>query len=74
MTDFETWWQSKDGWRELDGARAIAMRAYQAGRESDTALLRQALEALEYHMAQTRPIYETTTAITALRERLGVKA
>ena len=37
----------------------------------DTALLRQCLKALKYHMAQTRPIYETTTAITALRERLG---
>ncbi len=31
----------------------------------------QALEALKYHTEQTRPIYETNEAITALREVLG---
>ena len=35
-----------------------------------TALLRQALEALEYHTAQTRPIQQTMDAITALKEAL----
>lgn len=35
------------------------------------ALLRQALDALEYHREQTRPIERTDAAIAALRERLG---
>jgi hypothetical protein len=30
----------------------------------------QALDALEYHVAQTRPIHETSEAITALRAAL----
>lgn len=34
------------------------------------ALLRQALEALEYHRAQTRPIARTDEAIEALRKAL----
>jgi hypothetical protein len=39
--------------------------------ERDTALLQQALEALEHHVEQTRPIHRTSETITALRERLG---
>jgi Lar family restriction alleviation protein len=39
---------------------------------SDAVLMRQALDALEYHMEQTRPITRTSEAIDALRARLGV--
>lgn len=35
-----------------------------------TQAMRQALEALEYHTAQTRPIERTNIAITALRTAL----
>lgn len=38
--------------------------------EADEALLQTALEALEYHRDQTRPIDRTTAAIAALRDRL----
>jgi len=41
-----------------------------APQPDDTALLRQALDALEYHMQQTRPIDKTSDAIAALRARL----
>ena len=37
----------------------------------DAALLKRALEALEYHREQTRPIEWTDAAIAALRARLG---
>lgn len=40
--------------------------------ERDTSLLRQALEALEHHVEQTRPIHRTSATIAALRARLGV--
>jgi hypothetical protein len=33
--------------------------------------LRMALEALEYHTAQTRPIHQTNEAITAIKEALS---
>jgi hypothetical protein len=33
--------------------------------------LRLALESLEYHMAQTRPIHQTIEAITAIKEALA---
>jgi hypothetical protein len=36
-------------------------------------VLEQAIEALEYHTAQTRPIYVTNEAITALRTALEAK-
>lgn len=43
--------------------------------ERDEALLRQALEALEFEAdGWEYPPPKTTAAITALRERLGVKA
>jgi hypothetical protein len=38
--------------------------------ESDEALLQTALDALEYHCAQTRPIDRTYLAIAALRDRV----
>ena len=38
---------------------------------TDRELLEMALEALEYHTAQTRPIYETNRIIEALRARLA---
>ena len=48
--------------------RGVAQAAWQAGRDSDTALLRQALEALE----QISPcVKRGSITITALRERLG---
>lgn len=40
-------------------------------RKQDEALIRQLVEALEYHRAQTRPIDRTDEAITAGRARLG---
>ena len=33
--------------------------------------LKLALEALEYHTAQTRPIHQTNEAITAIKEALA---
>jgi hypothetical protein len=36
-----------------------------------TEALKLALEALEYHTAQTRPIIETMTAIAAIKEALA---
>ena len=42
-------------------------------RKQDTALIRQLVDALEDHRAQTRPIELTDEAITAGRARLGSK-
>ena len=42
-------------------------------RKQDTELIRQLVDALEYHRAQTRPIELTDEAITAGRARLGGK-
>jgi phage shock protein A len=54
-----------------DLADAEKLESYaKAMHESDTALLRQALEALEYHVEQTRPIEQTSEAIAALKDRL----
>lgn len=39
--------------------------------ERDVALLRQALDALEHHLEQTRPILRTEAAIAALRAALA---
>ena len=47
-------------------ARAIEAEV----RKQDDALIRQLVEALEYHRAQTRPIDLTDEAITAGRARL----
>jgi hypothetical protein len=49
------------------GARAIESEV----RKQDDALIRQLVEALEYHRAQTRPIHRTDEAITAGYARLG---
>lgn len=56
-------------------ADAEARRADEltALRKQDTALIRQLVDALEYHRAQTRPIELTDEAITAGRARLGSK-
>ena len=57
--------------RELadsEGTRAV--KYLRRARAAD-ALLRQALEALEHHREQTRPIQQTDAAIATLRERLG---
>jgi len=41
---------------------------------SDESLLQMSLDALEYHLDQTRPIGQTTAAIAVLRARLGHNA
>lgn len=51
------------------GVRAIEAEVH----KQDTALIRQLVEALEYHRAQTRPIELTDEAITAGRARLEGK-
>jgi len=50
--------------------RVVPLYAEPPAPPDDTALLRQALDALEYHMQQTRPIDKTSDAITAIRARL----
>jgi hypothetical protein len=42
-----------------------------AEREADRALMREALEAFEYHVEQTRPIDRSSAAISKLRARAG---
>ena len=37
--------------------------------DQERAVMKQALEALEYHVEQTRPIHRTSEAITAIRAR-----
>lgn len=59
-----TWRDCEDG----DFTRWLAV-AKVAARDAEP-LLREALEALEYHTAQTRPIQRTADAIKALRARL----
>lgn len=49
---------------------AAMLRKLVAEREADRAAMRRALEALEYHVEQTRPIERTFIAITHLRQRL----
>lgn len=41
-----------------------------AEREADRAAMRAALEALEHHVQQTRPIARTSAAISLLKERI----
>lgn len=53
----------------FDALRAVAALV----RKDDEALIRQMLDALEYHRAQTRPIDRTDDAITAGRARLEGK-
>ena len=53
----------------FEALRAVAALV----RKDDEALIRQMLEALEYHRAQTRPIDRADDAITAGRARLEVK-
>ena len=51
---------------QLYFARAVEEKVLR----NDDALIRQMLEALEYHRAQTRPIDRTDQAIAAARARL----
>ena len=55
---------------EFDRHVATLARAAQAAEAGEAVLLRQALEALESHRDQTRPIERTTVAIAAIRARL----
>jgi hypothetical protein len=50
---------------------ALALRRLVAEREADRAVMREALEALEYHVEQTRPIDRSSAAISKLRARVG---
>lgn len=49
---------------------AAELRRLHAQRSADLAAMRMAVEALEYHVAQTRPIARTLEAIAALRARV----
>lgn len=60
-------WQAKDDDAAYRFARAIEAEV----RKDDEALIRQLVEALEYHRDQTRPIDHTDSAIAAARARLG---
>lgn len=53
---------------------ALARILEAAQPNADELLLRMALDALEYHREQTRPIEQTATAIAALHARLGHNA
>lgn len=56
----------KTGINPIVFARAIESEV----RKDDEALIRQLVEALEYHRDQTRPIDHTDSAIAAARARL----
>lgn len=47
----------------------LATELLEKGRQ-DKQLLADVLSAMEYHVEQTRPIQSTTTALSAVRERL----
>ena len=57
----------------LDGEAAAELRRLSAQTDNDTALLRQALEALESRAVNDYFVEHISAAITALRERLGEK-
>lgn len=71
-------------WRESSPLRCVSLeqservpaqvalaRILEAAKpDADELLLRMALDALEYHRDQTRPIERTSTAIDALHARL----
>ena len=60
------------GW--VTDQRRLSARAIEAEvRKDDEALIRQLVEALEYHRDQTRPIDHTDSAIAAARARLEEK-
>lgn len=54
----------------LLGAVARGHMELLAEREADRAAMREALEALEHHVQQTRPIARTSAAISLLKERI----
>ena len=66
---FARWGDMKGG--PLEMCRGFARAIEAEVRKQDDALILQLVEALEYHRAQTRPIYRTDEAITAGRARLG---
>lgn len=67
--------QQADGLAPKEGSifRALVKLTEAEARKQDDALIRQLVEALEYHRAQTRPIDRTDEAITAGRARLEGK-
>lgn len=57
--------------RERVPANVAIARILEAAKpDPDEALLQSALDALEHHQEQTRPIERTTEVIAALRDRL----
>ena len=67
---FEEWWEApKTVATFRSSPKNIALQAYHAGRNSDTALLRMALEG--YESMYGRKPERIEKIITALRERLG---
>ena len=63
------WNPDYTGFNPVAFARAIEAEV----RKDDEALIRQLVEALEYHRAQTRPIHQTNEAIIRGRARLEGK-
>ena len=62
-------------WGEMKGAPLAMCRGFARAieaevRKDDTELIRQLVEALEYHRAQTRPIHQSNEAIIRGRARL----
>jgi hypothetical protein len=57
----------------LDGEAAAELRRLSAQTDNDTALLRQALEALEWHIERGAWGQDLEGLTAALRERLGEK-
>lgn len=53
----------------IEAADAVVQESNQV-RKDDEALIRQMLEALEYHTVQTRPIEKTNKVMAAARARL----
>lgn len=62
--DFETWWDSKDGWQPLDGARPIAQRAWQ---ESRRQALAEAIEVVDQIAREYQHQHDTQGENTADR-------
>jgi len=65
--------QQADGLAPKQGSIFVALVKLTEAevRRQDEQLLVDVLSALEYHVEQTRPIQSTTTAISAINERLS---
>ena len=65
--------QKADGLAPKQGSIFVALVKLTEAevRRQDEQLLVGVLSALEYHVAQTRPIQSTTTVISAIEERLS---